>query len=405
MVKSKHKYSHASAVYFNSNHDIKENCDFYYYHNKSDVSLSVLDGGRQIILASWPNYKRIICTYNNNIPVNIPNHPYVLLDRNILCNYDIEAESNFLLESLAACGEHEKPDLEMYFTVNLAFVDYLKELNETIKTPINRNWTSFKQTLPISLESFQLSSKLMHAPIMLTDFIDQYQENRITATKWESPTSKFRSFINSFLINMLVFIVAILTVFIIFVIIYIITGQSKLKVLVTTMALQRVRAVEGLNTNRQTQNCNSGLLKILMILNLVTVVSLLLRKIKKSVFFWGQPFSNMGMIKLFLADTKSYVSLDLNKIAWNTHLFKLTGELSLENVTLRKNWIWDVLEIRWDDICIVLNDKEIHLPTMLVILLIHKLKVRKLFGKRDLLHMYIMLKQRKSWYNLEGEQE
>ena len=49
--------------------------------------------------------------------------------------------------------------------------------------------------------------------------------------------------------------------------------------------------------------------------------------------------------------------------------------------------------------------KEVHLPTMLVIPLIHKLKVRKLFGKRDLLHVYIMVKQRKSQYNLEGEQE
>ena len=92
----------------------------------------------------------------------------------------------------------------------------------------------------------------------------------------------------------------------------------------------------------------------------------------------------MVKIKLFLADTKSYVSLDLNKIAGNTHLFKLTGELSLENVTLRKNWIWDVLEIRWNDICIILNEKEVHLPTMLIISLIHKLKVRKLFGKKSI---------------------
>ena len=229
MVKSKHKYSCASTVYLNSNHDIKENCDFYYYHNKLDVTPSVLDGGRQIILANWPNYKRIICTYNNNILVNIPSHPYVLLDRSILCNCDIEAESNFLLESLATCREHKKPDLEMYFTVNLTFVDYLEELNETITMPINRNWTSVKQSLPVSLESFQLNSKLMHAPVMLRDFIQQYQENRITATKQESPMSKFRPFINSFLIDMLVLIVAILTVFIIFVIIYIVTGQTKLK--------------------------------------------------------------------------------------------------------------------------------------------------------------------------------
>ena len=215
-----------------------------------------------------------------------------------------------------------------------------------INNPINRNWRSVKQLLPVSLESFHLNSKLMHAPVKLRDFIDRYQENRITATKWKIPTSKFRSFISSFLIDMLVFITAILTVFIVFVIIYIITGQSKLKALVATMALQRVRAVEAFNINRQTQNCNSELLKILMILNLVIVVSLLLRKIKKSVFFLGQPFSNMVKIKLFLAGINSYVSLDLNKIARNTHLFKLTGELSLENVTLRKNWIWNVLEIR-----------------------------------------------------------
>ena len=140
-----------------------------------------------------------------------------------------------------------------------------------------------------------------------------------------------------------------------------------------------------------------------MILDLVIVVSLLLRKIEKSVFFWGQPFSNMVKIKLFLADTKSYIWLDLNQLARNTHLFKLTGDLSLENITLKKNWIWEVLEIKWENIHIVLNDKEVHLPATLIIPFIHKLKVRKLFGKRDLMHMYIMLKQRKSWYNLESE--
>ena len=103
-------------------------------------------------------------------------------------------------------------------------------------------------------------------------------------------------------------------------IIYDLTDQSKLKALMTTMALQRVRAVEALNTDRQVQSCNSGLLKVLMVLNLVIVVSLLLRKIKKGIFFWGQPFSNMVKIKLFLADTKLYVSLDLNQISWGTHI-------------------------------------------------------------------------------------
>ena len=95
-------------VYFNLEHEIKQSCEFHFYFNKTNASPSVLDGGHQLILANWPSYKRIICTHNNNILVNIPSHPYVLLDRNILCNCDIEAENNFLLESLASCREHEK---------------------------------------------------------------------------------------------------------------------------------------------------------------------------------------------------------------------------------------------------------------------------------------------------------
>ena len=225
VVKSKHQYSCASAVYFNSNHDIKENCDFYYYHNKTDITPSVLDRGKQIILANWPKYKRIICTYNNNIPVSIPSHPYILLDRNIFCNCDIEAERTFLLESLAACDEHEKPDLEMYFMVNLAFMAYLAQLNVTLNTLINRNWVSVKQSIPISLDSFQINPKLMHAPIMLIDFMEQYRKNRMTIAKQQNPKSRFQKFMNSFLVDTLKFIAAILTVFLVLVIIYILTGQ------------------------------------------------------------------------------------------------------------------------------------------------------------------------------------
>ena len=158
--------------------------------------------------------------------------------------------------------------------------------------------------------------------------------------------------------------------------------------------------MEALSTDKPVQNCNSGLLKILMILNLVIVVSLLLRKIKKSILFWGHPFSNMVKVKLFLADSKSYVLLNLNQSAGITHLLKLMGELSPNNVILKKNWIWDVLRVKWGT-PIILNNKEIHLPTTLLVPLIHKIKVRKLFNKVNLMHIYIMLKQRKSWYNLE----
>ena len=144
------------SIFLNSD-DITKNCEFLFYSNKTDVKPSVLNGGYQIILANWPNYNRIICTHCNNIPVNIPIQPCVLLNRSILCNCDIEAESNFLLEFVTACKGNNKPDLEMYFTVTLALVNYLDLLNETIETPIVRNQTMQKQILSISLEHFNSS--------------------------------------------------------------------------------------------------------------------------------------------------------------------------------------------------------------------------------------------------------
>ena len=60
---------------------------------------------------------------------------------------------------------------------------------------------------------------------MLKDFMEQYWENRMTITKHENSKSKFQKFINSFLVDMLIFIAAILTIFLALVIIYILTGQ------------------------------------------------------------------------------------------------------------------------------------------------------------------------------------
>ena len=68
VIKNKTRYSCPSTIYFNLESDlIKANCEFQYYYNKTDIKPTVLDGGFQIILANWPNYRKIMCLHNNNI--------------------------------------------------------------------------------------------------------------------------------------------------------------------------------------------------------------------------------------------------------------------------------------------------------------------------------------------------
>ena len=96
VVKSKSKYICASALYFQlDKQTIKENCIFDYYYNKTNVK-PILDGGHEIVLANWPSFKQIVRSMYNNIPIEIPSYPYILLNRTILCNCVIEAENNFI---------------------------------------------------------------------------------------------------------------------------------------------------------------------------------------------------------------------------------------------------------------------------------------------------------------------
>ena len=157
IVKHKSRYSCESMIYFNLDAEtIKENCNFKFYYNKTDITPTVLDGGNEIILPNWPNDKHIICNINKNIPVKIPRHPYILVNRSVLCNWGIEAENYFLLESLAAF-ENASSKFTIYFTVSTAFVNYLDKFSQFDRVswvPSKQNRTVFKQTLPISLKEF-----------------------------------------------------------------------------------------------------------------------------------------------------------------------------------------------------------------------------------------------------------
>ena len=298
VIKSKTRYSCASTIYFNLDSDvIKANCEFQYYYNKTDVKPTVLYGGFQIILANWPNYRKIMCSHNNNIPINIPGHPYVLMNQSILCNCNIEVESNFLLESLAACkGPETKTDLEMHFTVNLAFMNYFEDLMEKSSMPISRNWTTQEQILPISLKTFEIDPKLINAPKTLRELVIQYKNKKNTLNKKEQGLEKpetntgFQSFLNSFLANVLIFTAALITLVITLIIMYILYRQSKLKALVTNIAMQRIKAVEAAEMSDML--CTQWYIMGMLIIITLGMLYLVTNKIRKTSFCKGCLFSN-----------------------------------------------------------------------------------------------------------------
>ena len=175
VVRHQSIHSFKSAIYFDLDTVIiKKNFDFIFYYNKSDITPTVLDGGSEIILANWPNDKHIICTINNDLPIEIPTHPYVLVNRSVLCNCRIEAVNNFILESLATCHD-SNTKLIMYFTINSALANYLNEFNlmEELDIPILTNKFTSEVTLPVFLNESTFNDMLLSAPLTLKEYVAQ----------------------------------------------------------------------------------------------------------------------------------------------------------------------------------------------------------------------------------------
>ena len=115
---------------------------------------------------------------------------------------------------------------------------------EELGIPISWNWATQEQVLPLSIETFEISHNLLNTPKTLQNLAVQYQNKKNILNKkkqeLENPeeTSKFKLFLNSFLADILLFTAALITLIITLVIIYVMYGQSKLKALVTNIAMQ-----------------------------------------------------------------------------------------------------------------------------------------------------------------------
>ena len=146
--------------------------------------------------------------------------------------------------------------------------------------------------------------------------------------------------------------------------------------------MQRIKAVEAADMSGMLCTCKTQwyIMGMLIIITL-GMLYLVTNKIRNTSFCKGHLFSNNTKILLFISNTYSYVPIQLCRVAGIIHLFKIKGRLNPENVKLKKNWIWDVLEIDWSDVSITLNDNEINLPRSVIIPFSERYRARRLLRK------------------------
>ena len=204
----------------------------------------------------------------------------------------------------------------MHFTVNLAFVNHFEDIIEELGKQISLNWTTQEQILPILLKTFEISPNLINALKTLQDLAVQYRNKKNNLDKKEQNSdkpednSRFQAFLNSFLADVLIFTAALITLIITLIIIYVLYGQSKLKALVTNIAMQRIKAVEAADISDILCTCKTQwyIMGMLIIITL-GMLYLVINKLRITSFCKGCLFSNNTKILLFISNTHSYVPI------------------------------------------------------------------------------------------------
>ena len=278
-----------------------------------------------------------------------------------------------------------------------------------LDVPFLHNITKQEHVLPISLESDDFDKELLTTPETLREIVEKYKQRKLNFDRQhktldkEDDISIETSILNHLESKIFIFVMAIISLIIVFIVIKLIFKGEKMQALVTNLAM--IKGVKAINEEIKNEiNNEYWIIIIWLSLILLCVILLTIEKFYRMPILRKYCYSNTIKMMIFLSDIKSYVPIKLCKTSGSIHLFKLTGSINKENITLHRNTLWDIMEIDWGPVMVTLNGNVINMPGSVIIPCRDKFKIRWMLKSRPLL-LHLMLKQGQTWYPLSNIRE
>ena len=150
-------------------------------------------------------------------------------------------------------------------------------------------------------------------------------------------------------------------------VVYLFCKHKHIRTLVASLILHKIKEVEA-NSNPERTNYECRTVAYIgIILTVLSMIIVTFFHYRKSRLCRGYKFSNATKIMLFISDVQNYEPIKLCKSSGSIHLFKIKGTLKSRNIKLNRNYLWNTLEIDWNNITITFNDSKIDLPKIVAI--------------------------------------
>ena len=452
LVKHKTKLSCESVIFYNLTRDvILKNCKFNYYYNTT-VLPSILDGGSHILLANMLNPKRLICSDDQGLAKPLPTSSYALVSRDILCYCHLQIALTYILKSIASCNVTTTPTLE--YTVNLAFMDYFQSFwkNGTLShiplvPSIGGNSLAScygrlykRPTIPFICKDIkrnpntlaELSQIIHQKQAFLQSRKELFSKPKADIRLPETPLSKDQKvlFFSQQYSTFYIFVGSSVGIMWLIPCILFAMKQRKMKTLVSAMALHQAKPIEAVAASTSVPEQTEALITtsapsllekltgmdiptnhmtklvchdpwvsfIVTVITIVGVVVYVYRSCRHMTFLKGHKFASICQVHIIFCNNTRYVPLKIGHYIGSPFLFQYNELPLVENITLHKHCLWDILHVEWDEERIHYKDRSIPLREHLSVPLKDKVRLRWIL-KKNYQVMY-MVKQGDTWYNL-----
>ena len=237
VVKHKSKHSCASATFYELGpSQVIKNCKFDYLYNET-VPPVILDGGKDILLANFQGPRSLKCTsVNGGLAKPAPEHTYVVVDREFLCDCQLDLEHASVLRQLSSCNR-ESSKLVMQFHVNIAFWELLRERSPQTAELVQPKFTDHRQIFEI--KRFEGKPRRIDQPTDLETFVEKIDKNgkKILSKSMIESKAQTKPILPRWINNILVIISTVVSTLLALLVLVLLTKHFKIKSLLATLVL------------------------------------------------------------------------------------------------------------------------------------------------------------------------
>ena len=121
------------------------------------------DGGQKLLLANIYGPRSLKCNSENRGLIKpAPEHTYAVVDRDFLCDCQLDLEHTSVLRKLRTCAGNKSAHLTLHFVVNMGFHKLLHTNRPNLVANVKPNIHKQPQTFQVRI--FMLLSKPLDKP-------------------------------------------------------------------------------------------------------------------------------------------------------------------------------------------------------------------------------------------------